>query len=249
MYSEDDVIMVTGPGEQAEILYPNGDKYRGKFTEGCKHGFGKYTYCGGECYEGNFERDMMHGRGRYTWDNANWYEGDFWNNKMHGKGVLTDNDGGRYEGEFRHGMFDGRGILTSSDGTIHEGMFADDVPKGPGIRTFQSGDRVSAVDFDKDTFSGVAVYEFYNGMRYVGDTWNCRPHGQGFFAWPRENLTSYAGKWVHGKSGKHRITVLKESWNYDGPYGKSAPHEDGCTRHPEGVRKMPERKCKRQRYT
>lgn len=231
MYSKDDVIAVTGPGEQAEILYPNGDKYSGKFMEGCMHGFGKYTYCGGECYEGSVERGMMHGHGRYTWDIESNYEGGFWKNEMHGEGVLTDN-GGRYEGEFRHGKFHGRGIKTTSDGIIHEGMFADDVPKGPGIRTLKSGDRVSAVDFDNDTFSGEAVYEFQNGMRYVGDTWNCLPHGQGFFAWPGENLTSYAGKWVHGKSGKHRITELKESWNYDGP---------------GGIRKMPERKCKRQR--
>ena len=224
MRSEDSVMAVIGHGNVVEIMYPNGDTYKGGFTEGCKHGFGKYTYCGGEYYEGDFEHDMMHGYGKYVWDEENMYQGNFWRNKMHGKGVLTDNDGGRYEGEFRHGSFDGRGILTSSDGTIHEGRFADDVPNGHGIRTFKSGDRVSAVNFDKDTFFGEAVYEFNNGMHYVGDTWNCMPHGHGFFAWPGENLTSYAGQWVQGVSGKHRITVLKESWNYDGPYGKSAPH-------------------------
>lgn len=231
MGSKDSVMAVIGPGGEVEITYRNGDRYEGGFTEGCKDGVGKYTYSGGEYYEGHFERDMMHGRGKYVWDEENMYEGDFWKNKMHGEGVWTDNDGGRYEGEFMHGMFHGRGILTSSAGTIHEGRFADDVPNGPGTRTLQSGDRVSAVNFDKDTFSGEAVYEFINGMRYVGDTWNCLPHGQGSFAWPKEDLKSYAGQWVHGVSGKHRITALKESWNYDGPHGKSAPREDGCTGH------------------
>ena len=41
--------------------HPDGDKYRGKFKSGLKRGNGVYTFKNGEEYRGHFKRDQQHG--------------------------------------------------------------------------------------------------------------------------------------------------------------------------------------------
>ena len=50
--------------------HPDGDAYRGKFKSGVKRGWGVYTFKNGEEYRGHYKRDQQHGLGQYTYNNG-----------------------------------------------------------------------------------------------------------------------------------------------------------------------------------
>ena len=44
-------------------MFPNGDRFEGRFEKSVRAGYGKVGFTTGESFEGNFENDDMHGRG------------------------------------------------------------------------------------------------------------------------------------------------------------------------------------------
>lgn len=78
--------------EEAVLVWPNGDYYRGEFKHGKRHGKGKRVNKDGSCYTGQYEEDQPSGKGIITWGDGETYEGEWKNGKYHGKGkkILSD---------------------------------------------------------------------------------------------------------------------------------------------------------------
>ena len=70
-------------------IHPDGDNYRGKFKSGFKRGNGVYIFKNGEEYRGHFKRDKQHGLGQYTYDNGEIFKGEFKNNIRDGQGFIV----------------------------------------------------------------------------------------------------------------------------------------------------------------
>jgi hypothetical protein len=81
------------PHGKGDMLFENGDVYRGHWRKGKLHGFGVVEFSNRKKYVGAFQNGKQHGFGKFTW-----HDGEF------------------YEGEWKFGFFDGRGIYGTPDG-------------------------------------------------------------------------------------------------------------------------------------
>ena len=70
-------------------IHPDGDSYKGKFIANLKRGYGKYTFQNGEEYLGHYKRDVQHGLGQYTYNNGEIFTGEYKNNIRNGQGFLV----------------------------------------------------------------------------------------------------------------------------------------------------------------
>lgn len=102
-YEHEDGTEISGSGElkdlkgRCEIMFPNGDKYSGDFSNGTINGYGKYTWASGESYYGSWKNGIMDGDGTYTY--------------------LSDSEIQSVSGKFQDGIPSGKCELTLKDGT------------------------------------------------------------------------------------------------------------------------------------
>jgi hypothetical protein len=92
------VISNSIPHGRGEILYSNGDFYKGEWKLGYSNGNGeckgKFGFSEEFIYVGEFKNNNFHGNGIFTWSNSDYYEGEFKgkyiinnsDNKLNGKG-------------------------------------------------------------------------------------------------------------------------------------------------------------------
>jgi hypothetical protein len=71
----------------------DGERYRGAFWAGLRHGHGEWWSSDGHHYVGAFNMDMFHGHGQYTSADGSRYVGEFERHEFHGQGVMTYSDG------------------------------------------------------------------------------------------------------------------------------------------------------------
>jgi hypothetical protein len=139
-----------------EMVYSNGDIYRGSFLNGRRHGEGTYLYnipnanTKGNYYDkGNFYYDKLNGsgethRGAYhyigNWKDGKpdgngkeWSDGSEWERMLDGsvaKGKWS------YEGEFANGSRNGYGEMIYSNGDIYRGPWLNNKRHGEGTYIF-----------------------------------------------------------------------------------------------------------------
>ena len=89
---------------EGDYRYDNGDRYRGEWKKGEKHGFGTYVWTNGHRYEGQWLAGQKSGSGQYTWSNGDRYVGEFHGGDYHGEGTLTYISGKTVTGEWRKGI-------------------------------------------------------------------------------------------------------------------------------------------------
>lgn len=71
-----------------EVLYDDGDQYKGDWDEeGKRDGFGVLTFADGSRYSGKFSNGMCAGSGVLTFPDNSKYEGEFAGGKYNGFGV------------------------------------------------------------------------------------------------------------------------------------------------------------------
>jgi len=124
--------------------------YEGEWSNGKKHGTGKYTWGCGSVYEGEWKEGKKHGKGKYAMSSGNVYEGDFVEDRWEGYGKYTIVQTGalllEYEGEWKDNRRVGAGRCRYSNGDIEIGKYEDvkhgharPVRKGKGVRWVSEG--------------------------------------------------------------------------------------------------------------
>lgn len=109
--------------------------YRGTFSDGKYHGYGRLrylhpgTYCVLFKYKGGFLHGKFHGRGTLHKKNEEVYEGEFKDDLYEGHGYLqrfSNHDVQEwYIGSFRKGLYHGFGMLCHHEKGFTEGIFKE----------------------------------------------------------------------------------------------------------------------------
>lgn len=141
-----------------EILFKNGDKFKGFLKKGIKEGTGKFFYCRHKMkLIGEFKNDVPHGPAvlKFTsgdvfkvnfsfgkldntpvfikFKDASEYDGEFLNGRRHGFGKMDYSNGGCYSGKWVKDQRQGTGLLTYKACMFFEGNFFGDFTDGPGV--------------------------------------------------------------------------------------------------------------------
>ena len=104
----------------------NGERYKGAYKNGLKHGHGTWTHPDGDTYIGKFKSGLKRGRGVYTFENGEEYRGYYKRDQQHGLGQYTYNNGEIFKGEFKNNIRNGRGLIVFRGDTIKSGIWQDD---------------------------------------------------------------------------------------------------------------------------
>lgn len=89
--------------KDGQLIFVNGDRFRGEFFSGKPFGQGVFTRPDGTRCAGQFFNDNLDARGLCTYPNGTRYEGEFRKAIPHGLGTLIDSKGRRFAGVFRNG--------------------------------------------------------------------------------------------------------------------------------------------------
>jgi hypothetical protein len=194
---------------EGDLLYKNGDRFQGTFSNGKKLQ-GLHTFAEGPVasYEGFWQNELFNGQGVLRRRNGDRYEGSFDKDLMHGDGMCTFKHGriASYNGSWLNNMRH-EGIMVCSNGDTYDGAFLDDKKSGEGKYTYKRG-AVKSFDgvWEDDQYvSGVLLRS--NGDSYNGQFQNRKFHGQGVFTQFRDDM-SYSGGWRYGeRDGDGKITL------------------------------------------
>ena len=104
----------------------DGERYKGSYKNGLKHGHGTWTHPDGDSYKGKFKSGVKRGNGTYTFENGEKYSGYFKRDKQHGLGKYTYDNGEIFKGEFKNNIRDGKGYIIFRRDTIKSGIWKAD---------------------------------------------------------------------------------------------------------------------------
>ena len=121
-------------------IFPNQDKYVGKYKDGNFHGKGTYTFSNGDKYVGEHKDGERNGQGIYTYtsyvrscirNSGSKYVGEFKDGLYHGQGTKiwkkgTVFEGDRYVGQWKENKKHGKGTYITSDEKQYKGMWEND---------------------------------------------------------------------------------------------------------------------------
>lgn len=117
-----------------QYTWKNGSVYNGQFSNGLKHGKGKWMKSRdtkSNLYEGDYYMDKKQGYGEFKWASGNLYKGNYKNDLRNGYGEMYWTDGSIYKGNWVNGIQHGYGKMFFLDGTVNEGIFDHNVYQGP----------------------------------------------------------------------------------------------------------------------
>jgi len=104
----------------------DGERYKGAYRNGLKHGHGTWTHPDGDSYKGKFKSGVKRGKGTYTFENGEEYRGYFKRDQKHGLGRYKYNNGEIFKGEFNNNIRDGQGYIVFRRDTIKSGIWKAD---------------------------------------------------------------------------------------------------------------------------
>ena len=104
----------------------DGERYKGAYRNGLKHGHGTWTHPDGDSYKGKFKSGVKRGKGTYTFENGEEYRGYFKRDQQHGLGRYKYNNGEIFKGEFNNNIRDGQGYIVFRRDTIKSGIWKAD---------------------------------------------------------------------------------------------------------------------------
>ena len=101
----------------------NGERYKGSYKNGKKHGYGTWIHPDGDSYKGKFIANLKRGYGEYIFQNGEEYLGHYKRDVQHGLGQYTYNNGEIFKGEYKNSVRDGQGFLVFRGDTIKSGIW------------------------------------------------------------------------------------------------------------------------------
>ena len=127
-------------GEMGEMIWSNGDVYRGSFVQDYREGHGTLSFAaphgsvhqdGGE-YVGDWHKDQMHGSGTRRYPNGDVYMGDYVKGVRQGQGRFYYANGDLYWGSWQSNQMHGPGRYYYASGQRFEGIFQHGKRTGKG---------------------------------------------------------------------------------------------------------------------
>lgn len=213
------------PDGYGTLIYENGDKYEGQWSNGLINGYGTMTYADGSKKEGgwtdgNLMFEVIIGNGntityRGAYYNAT-YTGKLLNILPHGYGTLVLDNGDKYEGEFKFGKKNGKGTYTWADGTTYVGEWKNDMHNGYGIYTTSEGTYTG--NFKDNNPDGYVTMVLKSGLKYEGEFKSGLRHGKGYQL--QSDGTTYVGEWKYNKFNGFG-TFTASDWSYTGEFKDS----------------------------
>lgn len=169
-----------------EVLYKNGDWYKGSWKKNLKDGPGEfYSYDFKVKFKGEFKKNLACGPGVLAFDSgdtfkANWtggfienglayiqykdgskYDGEIKDAKRSGYGKIQYSNGGVYQGFWTNDQRSGHGVLLCRGDLFYEGIFAGDFTDGPGVLVRR--DIYSLEPVEKRPRTSSAIYQNNGG--------------------------------------------------------------------------------------
>ena len=235
------------PDGYGELIYTDGDRYKGDFDGGNPHGKGKYTWVDGATYDGDWVDGKRTGNGTYTWANGNrfvgkWingirtgegtltfadgtvYKGNWENDTYNGKGKMTWADGSYYEGDYKDGDRHGKGTYTFADGSVYVGDWVNGDREGMGSYTTNSGFKYTG-GWKSDKYHGYGEATYTDGGTYKGNFENGLREGQGTYTYPAGHV--YTGQWSEGSRTGYGVMKWSDGSSYDGNWKDNKRHGYG----------------------
>lgn len=217
---------------KGKMIYSNGDIYRGHFSKSKFNGKGTMDFSSGDSYTGQWKNDYQHGEGIYTFADGNRYEGYFLEGKFDGQGTMYYADGSIFEGSWKNNYKDGQGIYTDENGQKLEGLWLSGKYLDEEVADVAGEPTDENELLEKDLRncntsrcnSGVGVYTYGDGSKWIGEFNDGFPQGQGTCYY--SNGDKYVGHWKrHAPHGDGMMQyssgrVLGAKWEYGHPVGK-----------------------------
>ena len=96
-------------------MFPNGDSYEGRYSNGKRSGSGVYRFKNGARYIGEYQDGLKHGKGKFFYPDGSKYDGDFLKGKRYGHGVFVYANGDIFDGEWENDLKHGHGVYTYAE--------------------------------------------------------------------------------------------------------------------------------------
>jgi hypothetical protein len=232
----------TGPIDSAtllpdgigEIIFADGQIYRGSVLQGIRSGYGENNWPGSptQIYRGAWDKDRRHGKGTHEWVDVagnlrgrhvtgNWHRGH-----LQGRICMLWPDGTSYDGDAVVGIKEGRGIQTwPMDGKVYSGQYHNGLEEGQGTLTDSVKHKTYRGQFKQGKRSGKGVQTWKNKV-YDGEWLNNVPSGLGKLIW--KNGSSYTGHFLNGKFHGHGCyRDARDFHKYIGYWRNGRKHDTG----------------------
>mmetsp|Transcript_25972 Transcript_25972/g.46150 ORF Transcript_25972/g.46150 Transcript_25972/m.46150 type:complete len:171 (-) Transcript_25972:289-801(-) len=112
---------------EAAASFPNGDQYKGSYSNGKRNGFGEYKWASTKKSEDDDEEKP-----------GSTYKGGYKHGKKEGQGLAKFEDGGEYKGAWKNDEKSGLGAYYYPNGDSYIGHWKGDVKHGEGTYTFKT---------------------------------------------------------------------------------------------------------------
>ena len=156
-------------GESGEMIWSNGDIYRGAFVSDFRQGHGTLSFAapagsvhqdGGE-YVGDWHQNQMHGSGTRRYPNGDVYMGDYVDGVRQGQGRFYYANGDLYWGSWQSNQMHGPGRYYYASGQRFEGVFQHGKRTGKG--------KIQRTDGALEIFQYVNDQRVGQGVRWSAD--------------------------------------------------------------------------------
>lgn len=201
----------------------NGEKYTysGSWSNGTRHGYGKYELPSGVEYEGQWVNDIIEGYGRIQFTDGYSYVGEWRNNKKHGIGVLYNLFGwSAYQFVYDEPVTGTNSSASKplTDGTIRMpkagtasagGCLMGDCQDGKGKISYSDG-AVYEGFFADGNREGYGVLTFTDGFKVEGKFYKNQVDGIGKVTWPAGDY--FIGEFRNGKQDGYGVEISSTSY-------------------------------------
>ncbi|KAL0054843.1 hypothetical protein WJX82_003081 [Trebouxia sp. C0006] len=199
---------------------PNGDSFKGQYTNGAREGHAVYHFANGDVYEGQFGQDRMQGSGIYTFSNEGKYAGQWAGGVYHGLGCESFVQGSTYNGNFQEGRRHGFGVCEYHNGDYYEGEWQMGVRQGLGMQQCTDNSNYAG-QYSRGLRHGFGAYSFPNGDRYLGQCDSDVPHGYGTYLFASGQ--AYEGQWAHGRKHGWCVYTVEDGQQWAGKWQEGRP--------------------------
>ncbi len=176
-----------------ELLYVNGNSYKGYLKNGKFEGYGEYRFSSGERYLAMFSNGNLNGLAKYFANDGSSFLGFYTDGKRNGKGIIVSSAGQISAGDWSYGVYQREKTYGFADGSNFNAA------------TQMSSNMYLAADcLYGNCLMGEGKRVMGNGTTYTGSFVDGLEDGKGEMLY---SDGSYNGSWKQGK--EHGIGEMK----------------------------------------